>query len=84
MSRKFGRWLLAPMTLLVIAATDANAWSGWGKPRPIMKWCSMSYDGERDCAFATLQQCRWAVSATGGTCMVNPRYPGRAGRPARR
>jgi hypothetical protein len=76
MSRKFVCWLLAPLALVVVAATEASA-GWWDGPRQTMKWCSIAYDGARDCAYATRQQCQWAVSATGGTCVLNPFYPGK-------
>lgn len=40
------------------------------------QYCVRAYDGATDCSYYTLQQCRAAVSATGGDCAVNPRYIG--------
>jgi Protein of unknown function (DUF3551) len=39
-------------------------------------WCAQygEEEGMRNCGFATLQQCRAAISGNGGYCEQNPMY----------
>ena len=62
----------AALIALAVPTTDAAAQSYVYAT----KYCAREYDGATNCAYFTLQQCLWAVSATGGDCAVNPRYVG--------
>ena len=63
--------------LLTIGLVVVSAWPAKADP---YRWCA-EYGGFRggggtNCYFATLEQCRAAVSGVGGFCRPNPFYTG--------
>jgi len=65
------------MTLMAVTmATLALACAHPAKAEITYPWCAESDDGEgqRNCGFATLDQCRAAVIGNGGYCLENPLY----------
>lgn len=69
---------LAIMLLGGLLATPAEA----GR-RVEPQWCVIAYDGASECFYFTFQECLQAVSGTGGSCHVNPRFTGYPPEPVR-
>ncbi len=62
------------LALLVTAQSAAHAQGRYGGYPP--KYCVRAYDGDMECFYFDLQQCRAAASSTGGDCAINPRFVG--------
>lgn len=76
MSKTIAGAALAAMTFTLMSAalSEAQAQGRYGGYPP--KYCVRAYDGDMECFYYDLQQCRAAVSGTGGDCAINPRFVG--------
>jgi uncharacterized protein DUF3551 len=67
------RWGLAALGACVAAATTA----GCSAPSVAKyQYCLMTNDGERDCRYASLEQCEVSRAGVGGSCDPSPYYTG--------
>jgi len=68
------------LTTLGIAALALSLSAHTTKAETAYPWCAEYSDGEgqRNCGFATAEQCRAAISGNGGYCLENPAYRAQA------
>jgi Protein of unknown function (DUF3551) len=67
------RWGLAALGLALIA----GLWTGCSSPSVAKyPYCLMTMDGERDCRYASLEQCEISRAGAGGSCSPSPYYKG--------
>ena len=80
------RKVLFAVTVVVAASGSIFFTVGAGASADPYKWCSVeSSGGGTNCGFVTIEQCRAAISGTGGSCeprQVVPRYLSPAARAA--
>ena len=67
------RWGLAALGVALMA----GLWAGCSNPSVAKyPYCLMTMDGERDCRYASLEQCEISRAGTGGSCDASPYYKG--------
>jgi hypothetical protein len=73
------RWGLGALGV----ALFAGLWAGCSSPSVAKyPYCLMTMDGERDCRYASLEQCEISRAGTGGSCDASPYYKGSTPRAA--
>ena len=70
------RWALA-----ALGAGLLSALAGCSAPSVAKyPYCLMTQDGERDCRYASLEQCEISRAGVGGSCNPSPYYTGAGSR----
>jgi hypothetical protein len=67
------RWGLAVLSALAMSGLSAGCSSPSVAKYP---YCLMTSDGERDCRYASLEQCEVTRAGVGGSCDQSPYYTG--------
>jgi hypothetical protein len=65
------RRIFVGLTMLIVASAADTA-----SAEILYPWCKQPAEGGNNCGFSTLEQCQ--AGGTGGFCIENPRYQGRA------
>jgi hypothetical protein len=69
------RWGLAVVGAIVVSGLSTGCSSPSVAKYP---YCLMTNDGERDCRYASLEQCEVTRAGVGGSCDPSPYYAGGA------
>jgi Protein of unknown function (DUF3551) len=67
------RWGLAILGALAVSGLSAGCSSPSVAKYP---YCLMTQDGERDCRYASLDECEVTRAGIGGSCSPSPYYTG--------
>jgi hypothetical protein len=71
------RWGLVLLGVVAVSSTGCSSPSVAKYP-----YCLMTEDGQRDCRYASLEQCEVSRAGVGGSCDPSPYYTGGAPAPA--